>query len=131
MNRILLDWRFSFLIVPLVSAVFVYGLYKTLYPVLTYDIFPFQISSITTIKFIALLNSLLIPFAISRIYKLKLLVLVIVWISCTALALILDKGIYEGSPNSALALHLFAYQVLAIVASVTFIINVKRKMVSI
>lgn len=121
MNKILKKWQFSLLVVPLISVSIIYVEYKTLYPLLTYDVFPFKFPSLTTIKLIAILNVVVIPFLVSRIYKFRLPVPVIFWAICTALALFLERGIYEGNANWGLAFGVFPFQLLAILLTTALV----------
>jgi hypothetical protein len=122
----LINRYLSVLIVPLISTLIIYTFYKIIPLLFSQDTLPFQLSTLTMTKLIALLCAIIIPLITSNIYKIRLIVLTLIWIPLTGLALFLDAGIYDGHPATALAMDIFPYQLLSVFLTICFIVIRKK-----
>lgn len=107
-------------VVPLLATVILVLVDEVLYPLLTREEFHIMMGPASAIKGLAVITAFLMAYAVARIYKVSFANLLSFWILLTGIGLVTDAGNYEGNQQAGLALHLFIYQIGAILATLVF-----------
>ena len=103
-------------LVPVI-AVAVMGLsYFIIYSLMTQT----TVGPSNSIRLIAVMLSFLIPGITSKIFKVKVFQVVMIWIGFTVLAFALDKTV-EGNRDNALLVHFLGFQMAATAITTIFI----------
>jgi hypothetical protein len=108
------------LVVPLLATVIIALVDDVFYPLLTHEEFRIMMGQASAIKGLAVITAFLMAYAVAKLYQVSFANLLSFWILLTGIGLFTDAGNYEGSQQSALALHLFVYQMGAILATMVF-----------